>query len=153
MSLKQAWGNACWYLFHTLAFKLKEERMDLVPHILSKIRYICANLPCPDCSEHAIETMKTLRDNMVRDKEALVQVLHQFHNVVNKRTGEPYFTREQHDEKYSKAKTDAIVINFIRVMQSRFPTNERGIVNDLQRKIMVKNVSEFISRERAAFDD
>tara|TARA_B100000902_G_scaffold390464_1_gene439418 strand:- start:1169 stop:1630 length:462 start_codon:yes stop_codon:yes gene_type:complete len=153
MSLKQAWGNACWYLFHTLAYKLKDDRVDLVPQILANIRYVCANLPCPDCSAHAIETMKTLRHDRIKTKDALIQVLHQFHNVVNKKTGQAFFTRQEHDEKYDKARTDAICSNFIRVMQSRFPTNERGIVNDLQRKIMVKHIHDFITKERSAFND
>lgn len=152
MSMKQLWGNACWYLFHTLAYKLKEEHQKLIPEILSKIIYISKNLPCPECSEHAVYTLSKLRHNLVTSREDLIKVLLQFHNSVNKRTDKPDFTREEYDTKYDSADFDAIVIHFIKVMNLRFPTNEKGIANELQRRIMVKNITNFISAHRESFN-
>ena len=36
MSTKKEWGNACWYLFHTLAVKLKKEEEKEIPELLLK---------------------------------------------------------------------------------------------------------------------
>lgn len=152
MSMKQLWGNACWYLFHTLAYKLKEEHHKLIPEILSKITYISKNLPCPECSEHAINRLSNLRFDLVTSKEHLITVLLDFHNSVNKRTGKSHFTREEYDTKYNLANFNAIVTHFIKVMNMRFPTNERGIANELQRRIMVKNITEFIVANRHLFN-
>ena len=33
--IKKQWGNACWYLFHTLAYKLKEEHTNEIHNILN----------------------------------------------------------------------------------------------------------------------
>ena len=152
MSMKQLWGNACWYLFHTLAFKLKKEHDNLIPQILTKIIYISKNLPCPDCAEHASNTLSNLRFNLVTSREGLITVLLQFHNSVNRRTDKPDFTREEYDTKYNLANLDAIVIHFIKVMNMRFPTNEQGVANELQRRIMVKDVADFIGRHRDSFN-
>ena len=152
MSLVQLWGNSCWYLFHTLAYKLKEEHNGLIPKILEKIMYICKNLPCPDCSEHAVMTLSRLNRHLVITKEDLIKVLLQFHNNVNKRRNVVEFTREEYNDKYNSANFDAIAINFFKVMTSRFPTNERGMANELQRRIMVNNIANFIKDNRHAFE-
>ena len=153
MSLKQVWGNACWYLFHTLAFKLKHNDANLIRDIIVKIMYICKNLPCPECSQHAVETLSKLNINLVRTREALITVLLQFHNSVNRRTKKPEFSRKEYDEKYNKSNFDAIVIHFIKAMNLRYPTNERGMANELQRRIMTNNITEFITKNRHSFNN
>ena len=55
---KKDWGNAVWFLFHTLAFKLKDEYISELPNLVSHIFIICNNLPCPNCKSHAVEIMK-----------------------------------------------------------------------------------------------
>jgi len=153
MSLKQVWGNSCWYLFHSLAFKLKNDDANLIRNILINIMYICRNLPCPECSQHAVETLSSLNIRLVRTREALITVLLQFHNSVNKRTHKPQFSREEYNEKYSTSNFDAIVVYFIRAMNLKYPTNERGMSNELQRKIMVKSITEFITNNRDSFNN
>ena len=83
MSSKKEWGNACWYLFHTLAYKLKEEYNSEVSNLLNHIISICGNLPCPDCSKHATETLQRVNKGAVNNKESLINVLFQFHNMVS----------------------------------------------------------------------
>ena len=57
MSKKQ-WGNATWYLFHTLAEKLKPEydNPSEIRALYAQIKNICQNLPCEDCKNHATRT-------------------------------------------------------------------------------------------------
>ena len=35
------WGNATWYLFHTLAYKLKDDKSSEIPLLLAYITNIC----------------------------------------------------------------------------------------------------------------
>ena len=152
MSLIEKWGNACWFLFHTLAVKLKPERTDLVPKILSLVINVCKNLPCPDCSQHATATLNSLRCNQIKTRDQLMLVLWQFHNMVNKRRKVEFFSIDEYNKKYSNALFDPIVSNFIRVMKGKFPTNERGMLNSMQRSIMVDDVESFVSNNRQGFN-
>ena len=152
MSLIEKWGNACWFLFHTLAVKLKPERTDLVPKILSLVINVCKNLPCPDCSQHATATLNSLRYNQIKTRDQLMLVLWQFHNMVNKRRKVEFFSLDEYNKKYSNALFDPIVSNFIRVMKGKFPTNERGMLHSMQRSIMVDDVASFVSNNRQGFN-
>ena len=35
MTTKQEWGNACWYLFHSLSFKLKDGQDHIVGEMMA----------------------------------------------------------------------------------------------------------------------
>ena len=67
------------------------------------ISLICANLPCPDCSQHATQTLRMMNRKVVNNRENLIQAMFQFHNMVNTRTGKKQFSRKEHDELYHKA--------------------------------------------------
>ena len=55
------WGPCTWYLFHTLAEKVKDEQfLKLKNGFISIIKRICSNLPCPECAEHAQHKLKSL---------------------------------------------------------------------------------------------
>lgn len=140
MTSKKQWGNACWYLFHTLAFKLKEkEEKEYVPILLKHILSICSNLPCPECSNHAVNILKKLNVKAVTTKEKMIEALLIFHNIVNGRLGKKAFTRKEHDELYSRANLFSICNNFFRVMSVSLQ-NEKALLNNFHRK---KNVKEF----------
>ena len=145
MSSKKQWGNACWYLFHTLAYKLKEEYTKEVPKILDHIIAICANLPCPDCSKHAIETLTRLNKNAIKSRESLINAMFQFHNIVNKRTGNQQFSREEHDKLYSRASFYAIYNNFWSVMLIN-ARGERAMMYNLARKNALLNLDKYIKQ-------
>jgi hypothetical protein len=112
---KEEWGNACWYLFHTLAEKLRQDQEAEIPTLFDEIKNICSNLPCPTCSVHATAMLASVRPNSVRTKEDLINVLVEFHNSVNNRLNKPFFTREECREKYKKAVLTNIVNHFIHV--------------------------------------
>ena len=81
MSKKQ-WGTATWYLFHTLAEKLKPEYDNPVEvkNLYSIIKKICLNLPCPDCTQHATKILASANENyFTSSKEIFKTFLFQFH--------------------------------------------------------------------------
>ena len=70
MASKDVWGPATWTLFHTLAEKVKEEHFnEMLPDMLTMIKRICMNLPCPDCSAHAVQFMSKVTANQFDSKE------------------------------------------------------------------------------------
>ena len=58
MASKKEWGNICWFLFHTLAYKLNNDAH--IGKLLEQILSICNNLPCEDCASHATSILNTV---------------------------------------------------------------------------------------------
>jgi hypothetical protein len=112
------WGPCTWYLFHTLAEKVKDEHFsNLKNSLISIIKRICSNLPCPECAGHAQHKLSSLNINNIRGKRDLQMMLLSFHNEVNKRLKKPLFTEQQMDEKYKTANTGNIIQYFLQTWQ------------------------------------
>lgn len=151
MSSKKQWGNACWYLFHTLACKLKEEHTNEIQNILNHIIAICSNLPCPDCSEHAIQTLNRLNRNAINSKESLINAIFQFHNIVNRHTGKSQFSRKEHDELFARASFYPIYNNFWTVMLLN-AKGERAMIYNLARKNALLSFDKYIKQNVHIFN-
>jgi N-acyl-D-aspartate/D-glutamate deacylase len=96
MVSKDVWGPSTWTLFHTLAEKVKEEHFAaLLPEMLVMVKRICMNLPCPDCSAHAIQIMAKVTPAQFPNKDSFKLFLLRFHNSVNARTNKRAFTLEE----------------------------------------------------------
>jgi hypothetical protein len=130
---KMLWGPAIWFFFHTLAEKVKEESFSSIKaELLNNIYAISVNLPCPMCATHAKEYLDKINFNSIQCKDDLKNMLFQFHNEVNKRKNYPLFSRDELDEKYSKAVTVNIIKNFMFFFKDR-SRSPKLIANDLQR--------------------
>lgn len=151
MSSKKTWGNACWYLFHTLAYKLNNNNPDVIVELLDNIISICRVLPCPDCAQHATDTLKKLNKQNVRTKEDLIKVLLEFHNIVNKRVGKVLFTREQHDELYKTGNLPAMYNNFMTVMYQNVKS-ERAMMYNMARKQVLSSFEQYINDNKHNFN-
>ena len=105
------WGEPTWFLFHTLAEKIKPEYYaELQKELLNLIYTICSNLPCPNCAKHATQYLNAVNFNTLTTKESLQLLLHRFHNEVNLRKGFAEFPLEQLKPKYSAAKDRKSVV-------------------------------------------
>jgi hypothetical protein len=134
---KKDWGNAVWLLFHTLAAKLKEEFPAELPILVSHITQICNHLPCPDCQQHASQTMAQVnKTNLASSKEALIDFLWRFHNDVNKRNRGVLFAKEALD-KYKTANTYNVIKNFIAIMNAT-SNNEKTMLHGFHRGLYMK---------------
>ena len=99
---KMSWGEPTWALFHVLAEKVKDEDFSAIRvELLEVIYMICANLPCPDCANHAAMYLNDIRYKNIQTKEQLKHMLWTFHNVVNKKKNFPLFPRDQLETKYA----------------------------------------------------
>jgi hypothetical protein len=148
---KKVWGNATWYLFHTLAEKIKPEYSSEIPVLFSYIHDICNNLPCPDCQQHAMIAMQRANKQVITaSKENLINYLWSFHNSVNKLTGLPEYPKESL-ELYKRAFTNAIVQNFINIMSQNL-RNEKALLNSFHRQIFIKKFTTYITTNRYKFN-
>lgn len=133
---KKVWGNACWFLFHGLATKIKDEHFnELKNDIWKHINLICANLPCTECRKHAIETMgRTNRNIILSSKRSLELFLFDFHNLVNKRNNTRIMTIEEYDAIYKNINLKTVITNFINIFFSN-ANNSKLMIDAMHRRV------------------
>ena len=155
MVSKSVWGPCVWYLFHTLAFKIVPENFaEIKTELIQYIQRICANLPCPECTQHAIEYMaKNSRViSQITTKEQFQYFLIDFHNTVNARKQKPKFTYEQADEKYKRAKTSDVVQYFFQIYGERSNGgNLKMFTNGFQKQLLLSDFSGWMVRNYSKF--
>jgi hypothetical protein len=148
---KILWGPAIWFLLHTMAEKVKPELFSSIRvELLNNIYSICVNLPCPLCSNHAKEYLDKINFNTIQTKNDLKLLLFHFHNEVNKRKNYGLFSREELDEKYSRANTVNIIHNFMIFFQDKY-RSPKLIADDLQRKHIAIKLKEWFSHNLHSF--
>jgi hypothetical protein len=146
------WGEPIWFLFHTLAQKVKPESFPIVRvDLLNNIFAICANLPCPICTNHAVEYMNKINFNTIQSKEDLIKILFIFHNEVNKRKNQPIFSYDEVEKKYSLAVTIKIIHNFFYNYDVK-SKNVRMLANDFQKKKLIMNLKVWLSANIQHFE-
>jgi len=148
---KSRWGPSVWFLFHTLAHKIKPEEFGRIKvELLDIIKSICVNLPCPSCAQHAGEYMQRVNYASIQSKEDLKLFLFNFHNDVNRRKNMPSFPLSDLDTKYAAANTVNIINNFMTVFQYK----NKGfhmIANDMQRQRQADMLKGWFANNIASF--
>lgn len=146
------WGEPTWFLFHTLAEKVKNESFTYIrPQLIQIIYTICLNLPCPDCALHATTYLNGINFNAIQTKEQLKDMLFTFHNVVNAKKGFPLFLRSDLDEKYSKAVTVNIIQNFMKFFENKV-SNAHMMANNLYRNKMIAETKVWFNNNIGFFN-
>jgi len=128
------WGEPTWFLFHTLAEKIKPNEFEFYKlELFEIIKTICNTLPCPDCANHATEYMSKVNFKNIRTKTDLQIMLWTFHNEVNQRKGFGIFPMDDLSPKYSKSITRNIIQHFIHHHEDKH-ASFRMIADDFHRK-------------------
>lgn len=150
--MSKIWGPSCWYLFHGLASKVKEEEFEKIKLSLwANIVDICNNLPCPDCRKHAMDTIsKTNKQNILKSKRNLELFLFDFHNMVNTRKGYKILTIQEYDTMYKNANIQLIIYNFINVF-NQSTRNSRLMTETLHRQLFMNNFVKWININKTSF--
>lgn len=152
MASKDTWGPATWTLFHTLAEKIQDAQFnDTKSDLLTFIKRICSNLPCPDCAAHATQYTSKLTPNHFTSKEQFKLFLFHFHNSVNIRTGKRPFMLEELNAKYIRANTFVVVPYFIKVYSYR-NTNVRLLINSFHKDILIKDFIKWMRENSHRFN-
>jgi hypothetical protein len=142
-SKKIKWGEPFWNLFHVLAEKIREEEFHHVRQgLLNLIYSICSNLPCPDCTNHAVHYLNGVNFNAIQTKAQLRDMLYNFHNAVNIRKGYPLYPKDQVESKYSKGNLHVIIQQFWQHFLAK-TYNFRLISDDLARKRLSNSIQKW----------
>lgn len=149
---KMKWGEPTWVLFHCLAEKVKEEYFfQIREELLSTIYSICANLPCPDCAEHASAYMNGINYKTIQTKEQLKYMLYSFHNTVNIKKGYSIFSISELDNKYSQMNLIQVIYNFMPHFQDK-SKSIRMIANDFHRSRLAVQLKKWFNSNIRFFD-
>jgi hypothetical protein len=149
---KIKWGAPTWYLFHTLAHKVKDHSFSLIKNdLINNIISICNNLPCPKCATHASEYMSKINPNAIRTKDDFKNMLFKFHNDVNTRTGALPFSYDELDDKYSNAITSNIIQTFFIFFQDK-SFNVSAIANTMHRTRIIEMLKKWFFQNIHYFD-
>jgi len=149
------WGEPTWYMFHTIAEKIKPEfYTQYRSEIMNIIRIVCNTLPCPICANHATQYMQNINDSQLSTKEDLQRMLWAFHNSVNERKGQPFFPNDkgQLHDKYSRANTRAIIQNFIVVHKDK-QSGFRMTTDDFYRNKNINMIKSWFIRNISIFEE
>lgn len=149
---KMKWGEPTWLFFHTIVYKIKDEKFqELRVELLNIIYTICSNLPCPTCASHAVDYLKSINYSFIRTKKELINMLYNFHNEVNKKKGFAIFPYDELESKYSTAVTKNIIFNFIIHYQDKHKSIHM-IANDMYRSRQVVYLKEWFNNNFKYFD-
>jgi len=146
------WGKATWYLFHTLAEKIKPTEEAHVPQLLKQILYICKHIPCPICKEHANKTLQQVKLNKITTRENLIKFLWDFHNIVNRRKEYECISLEKCKGLYSRAVTDNMVNYFTNIFGLN-AKNERAMLDTYHRGQCILRFKKYITKNRHRFNN
>lgn len=142
---KMRWGAPTWYLFHTIAEKVREDSFPSIrSELLNIILTICTNLPCPECAGHASKYIKGINFDTIVTKQDLKDMLFLFHNSVNARKNFPLFTQTELNSKYASANTVAIIQNFFQVYDKSNASSKLS-VNFLYRSTTMSNIKTWFT--------
>jgi hypothetical protein len=150
---KMLWGEPTWFLFHTIAEKVKPEIFPQIRmEILNLINTICGLLPCPICANHARDYMRKINFNAIQTKEQLKLMLWEFHNTVNERKGYPKFTEAMLHEKYPRANLINILGRFMYFFEDRPVSGFKQITDNFHRSRAATAIRTWFTENINHFD-
>jgi len=149
MSSKKSWGNATWYLIHTLAYKINDE--SHVGELVNQLYKICDNLPCVDCRDHAIMLLTKNNFKNINNKQQLILFMLEFHNAINVKLGKNKFTIEENNKLYSRGNTNAIINNYLEMMRHQ-NYNEKALIHSYRRKQFLVNFKKYLLVNSSKYD-
>ena len=140
----ETWGPPIWTLFHTLAEKINEDKFNIIaPELFFFIKKICANLPCPECSQHATSFLSKINFKGIRNKNDFRNMLYHFHNTVNYRKRKSLF-KPENINKYSNFKLINTYNNFVSVYHTK--GNMKLLAESFQRKLLLMEFKKWFMK-------
>lgn len=152
MLSKQEWGNITWKLFHTLSVKIKQDSLSIIPVLLNEFYIICHNLPCPECSNHAVNYFRNINLNHLNSREKLCITMNDFHNAVNIKLSKPTVKLDDSIAKYSKLSTYQVVREFLKVF-SKSTGSHLLMMRNMHQNITVNRFREFMNSHIKHFEN
>ena len=150
MSPPEVWGPPVWNFIHTLAEKVNEDSFNIIKvSLLSIIKRICLNLPCPECSQHANFFFMKVNILKIHSKSEFRHMLFVFHNAVNKRKRKPLAVYTSIMDRYKFMTIPNTYNNFINVYNTK--GNLNLIMESFQRSFVLKELDKWLYQNHAHF--
>jgi len=138
------WGAPTWIFFHTLAEKVRDDQFAAIRiPLLNMVSNICANLPCPDCANHAREYMSKINFNAIQTKQDFIHLFYVFHNTVNGRKGFPIESQSVLSN-YANYNLVAVISNFMYFFENKH-MSPRLMADDFARRHVAASVKQWLS--------
>jgi len=132
---KHLWGPTIWFFLHGTAEKINPDKFaDQKQNLFKILDIVCSNLPCPDCSEHALQEIKKINIANVTTRDIYKELLLTLHNRVNIRLKKSQFSREQLDEKYKSVNLKGVMHNF-NIAYNKSIYNEKAFHDTLRKRL------------------
>lgn len=148
---KMRWGRPIWTFFHVTAEKIKPEFFGIViREYLNYIVLICNILPCPICSQHASEYMRSININNIKTKDDLINLFLNFHNVVNVRKGYPVLAKNSIPA-YNQLNTVSVIQQFMVAFEDK-SRSMKLMADDIARARIVGKLKFWINGNIQYFD-
>ena len=145
----EIWGPPIWLFIHSLVFKLKDEMYVYVGiQLFNMIKRITSYLPCPECSQHAVNFLSGINTNTIKTKQELIRVLYLFHNSVNVRKNKPLYNFSDLN-KYESVNLQEAYNNFRKVYHNR--GNMNLLAESFQRDLILKDLKIWLSHHSNKF--
>jgi hypothetical protein len=150
MTLISEWGPIIWKFFHTIVESVNEDNYNKVyKELFQYIKSICNLLPCPQCSNHAKEYLKNVKDIHISTKNDFRNMLFNFHNDVNKRNNKVLFKIED-IEVYKRYSLVNCYNNFIKIFSKKGNFNQ--INQSFQRKLILQKYIKWMQVNKRYFN-
>jgi hypothetical protein len=112
---------------------------------------VSANLPCPECTEHAQQETKNLDKSKITNKKELCIYFLNFHNKVNARTKKKIFTIQEYISKYKKAVTRNVISNFF-INMTKSDHNVKLMINSFYKTKAIASLKTWIAKNYSKFN-
>ena len=149
--MTKIWGPSTWILFHTMAYKIKNEHFNNKKNeLINILKNITSNLPCPDCSDHAKKIMNGLKSNSIKTKDDFIEMVYYFHNHVNEKLGKKIFPVND-----LNIYGDYILINVINNFLNSWnnlPKNVNMIGESFRRRVVLREFVTWFKKNNHCFD-
>ena len=143
-------GPPIWTFFHTLAEKINPDRFHQVfPQLFNYIFRICRVLPCPDCSQHAVQFLQKVNPAGVRNKNDFRNIMFIFHNAVNRRKNKSTFKIDDVASTYANNNPVVAFNNFVRVFHTK--GNMKLLAETFQRKLVLSDFRKWFMQNAGFF--
>ena len=151
MSTREEWGNATWDFFHVLSLTIRVDKfIEIRPKVISLIYEMCANLPCPDCSQDAKNLLTRSYVRNIRNKADLIEFLRQLHNIINYKFGKPEFSMQKLIEKYHDKNIYHTTNKLIFIYQKKYNVPNL-FAHNLKRSLFIKTLKQKIEEIKHGF--
>lgn len=148
---KSVWGPATWYLLHSIVLKIDDNvNQSQLKELKGMILNIATNLPCPNCTQHALAYLTTNRIDMIDNILALRIFIHKFHNKVNERLKKPTMSYEDHIVMYNNMNLKLVIQNMINIYKN-MNTSVTMMLYSYYRGKLVQDLNDYFYKNQSLY--